>query len=292
MPPTARFVLGPLAALLMLVTLARGQQVDLSPKFEKGQETRFQMETSSTSSSTVGKNAAEKNTMKMEVRFALRVKDTNPETGATVDLVYERVKVAATMGTDTVEFDSDKPASRDAGDEIGPLMRPLVGMTLTLTIDPLGNITSVSGGGELSALSPGASLGRAAGVKQLIGPIFSPKKSPGKVSVGQTWENVDTLDTGMMGAFRMITKHTLRSITDGDARVSFTGTIEPSSEAPGVGGMEIKNSRYDGEYVWDTERGMLDGMTTKMSLRLGGDIAGTAVSTTSEGETKITRLGR
>jgi hypothetical protein len=278
--------------LLGLLAAARAQQVDLTPKFVKGQETKFTMETSSTSSTAVGKNAAEKNTMKMEVRFALKVKDSNPETGSTVDLVYERVKVATTLGTGIEEFDSDKPASQDAASELAPLMRPLVGMTLTLTVDPAGNITKVTGGEALAPLSPAANLGQATGVKQLIGPLFSPKNSPGKVSVGETWENVDKLDTGMMGAFKMVTKHTLKSATGGDARVSFTGTIEPASESPAPAGIEIKNSRYDGEYVWDLERGMLRTMASKMSLRFEGDLAGETVSATSEGETKVTRLGK
>jgi hypothetical protein len=281
-----------LVGLLGLLAAARAQQVDLSPKFVKGQETKFTMETSSTSSTGVGKNAAETNTMKMEVRFALKVKEADPEAGSTVDLVYERVKVATTLGTGIEEFDSDKPASADGSSELAPLMRPLVGMTLTLTLDPAGNITKVTGGEGLMPFSPAANLGQAAGVKQLIGPVFSPKKSPGKVSVGETWENVDKLDTGMMGAFKMVTKHTLKSAAGGDARVSFTGTIEPASESPGVGGIEIKNSRYDGEYVWDLEAGMLRTMTSKMSLRFEGDVGGEAVSATSEGETKVTRLGK
>ena len=281
-----------LAAFAVLLPGARAQQVDLAPRFEKGQETKFQMETSSTSTTSVGKEAAEANTMKMEVRFALKVKDANPETGSTVDLVYERVKIATTLGTGIVEFDSEKPASQDTGSELAPLVRPLVGMTLTLTIDPAGNITRVTGGEALAPLSPAAGLGQSTGVKQLIGPIFSPKKSPGKVAVGQTWENVDQLDTGMMGAFKMVTKHTLKSAAGGDARVAFSGTIEPASEAPGLGGIEIKNSRYDGDYVWDVELGMLRTMTSKMSLRFEGDVAGEAVSATTEGETKVTRLGK
>lgn len=278
-------------------------RIDLRPKFEKGQQVRLKMEVTNTST-PVGAaqaprppgsrppaanepNAPPGQRSRIELGLRLKVQSVAPDRTATVDLVFDSVKMATKTRDLEVDFDSTKP-SKGEEDLMCQLLEPLVGSTLTLTVDKDGNIKSVTGGEAFGAI--GQFLGSGGGAGDLFGPLFSIKKGNGLVSVGESWEDVDRIDNSMLGKFKMTTKHTLRSAMGGSAEVDMSGRIEPDSEAGGEGVAKIRNSRYSGKYSWDTIQGMVKQMDSTMSVELEQDVGGTKTMTRNEAVTKVTRI--
>jgi len=275
--------------------------VDLRPKFVVGQQTRFVMEVTNTSTpvgaatkpttvrprpGTDPRTPAGQTKSKIEFGLLMKVKEGGGTDGATVDVVFERIKVSTTGEDGTVEFDSTKPQQGE-GDLVGILMGQLVGTTLTMKVDPSGNITSISGGESFSML--GQFMGGGGGAGSLFGPIVNMKKGGGKVAVGESWENEDVVNTGLMGGFKMVTRHTLRSAVGGDAKVDMTGRMVASSEAGSGTVAQLKNSKYTGSYVWDTKGGMLKQMDSSMSVEMETSVEDRPVLTRNESTMKVRR---
>lgn len=289
--------------MLPLISLAQGggREVDLRPKFVQGQQTRFKMEMINTSDPVRAADARppgtkpadpalpapERTRSKMELTFSLRVQSVNPEREATVNLVFDAIKLSTSTGEGTIEFDSSKPPSVD-DDLVGALLKPLVGSTLTLRVDRAGNIISISGGEAFTALGQFAGGGGQAG--DLFGPIFTARKGTGLARIGEAWENEDKIDNALIGRFKMTTRHTLRSALGGEAKVDMTGRIEPQTEAPGSGAGQIKDSSFNGSYAWDTERGMLKRMDSTMRIRMEQNAGGVRTETRNESVVRVTQV--
>jgi len=192
------------------------------------------------------------------------------ETGGTMDLVFDRFSLAMTQGDLTTKFDSDEPASKDEGNPVASIIRPLVGTKLSLTLDADGNITNIEGGEELAAASMGfgAELSNPARVRALFGPIFTAQKSPGKAEIGKTWSTSDTTDVAPFGSITISTDSTLKSHKAGVAKIEFRGDmgLSPQTETQAVVGLE--ESVYTGSIDWNTELGMPDSMKTTQKLGL------------------------
>jgi Family of unknown function (DUF6263) len=223
------------------------------------------------------------------------VRPSNPTAESTkVDVTFESIKAKSTTPEGTTEFDSSKTPGPGKGNTPGgpsrpqspadplsqledPLeaaLRPLVGSTLTLTIDPSGNITEVQGGQgftSLSALSLGGiSVDSGQGGGDLFKSILTPSASPGVVRVGEPWTTRGVIKTGLIGDFQMKTESCVTSHRGGRAEVAFKGTLEEGSPggSGGMGGFQVNDSTYSGRYTWDTELGFLDSMTSEQAITL------------------------
>jgi hypothetical protein len=290
-------------------------RIDLRPKFERGQEFKFKLEVNNIAtqpesnfdplddpsdkrhpakpSSRDKKPALEVTKSKIEFGMVMKVKEVDEAKNATVDMTFTTVKVSIDGPGMKEEFDSTKPKTTrpDDPDVIGTVLKPLVGSTFTMKVDRAGNITSVTGGdgfAMLGQVSPGA--GGAGSLPQVFGPIFTTRKGDGFARVGESWENDDKLDSGLMGDFKMSTKHTLASASRGQATVNIAGRVEPGSQAPGATTFQLKDSTYRGKYLWDTERGMLRQMDTTMSVKVEHRLQDQPTEVSSETTTKLTRV--
>lgn len=305
-----------------------GREVNLRPKFRKGDQTRFIMvidstgvtraadapapaskdrpdsrkpakapardKTSDKTSDKTGDRAgdkAEEQAMKQELGLLLRVKEADPEKGATIELVYESLKVDLRSPDMDVTFDSTKkpakPATKtgpdpSAGmpteqDMIEAMLRPMVGTTITMQVDADGNITSSSGGsalsmaGMLSAVNglTGSSLPGAGTGGDALGSLFTVAKGHASAAVGESWTTSDSLDNSLIGSFKITNKTTLKSHARGLAQLAFAGRLEPGTQAsPGLlsGTAQVKESDFTGDAAWDTERGMLKTMTSDQRI--------------------------
>lgn len=287
--------------------------VDLRPKFEKGQVIRFKLEMSSGTrqtpvkgqqparqptprpsqrqpSSTPDTGATDMNSV-VEMGLKLKVADVSAESGATVDMTIDTLRVSIKGQGVTADYDSTKPPKPGADDMTASLFKSIVGTTMTLKVDHEGNITSVTGGEALAALGQmgGSSGGGGGGAGQLFGSIFSLHKVTGKAAVGESWENKDTIESPLLGRFKMITKHTLARLSGRDAYIDLHGRLESDSEAPGQEPFTIKSSRHDGQYVWDTGAGMLRQMTSTMSNEIQARPGEEETLTRSESRLSISR---
>lgn len=322
------------------------REVDLRPKFKKGDQTRFIMTIDSTGQtrtveagpvdskdrsrpakpSKPAKPAktspgqtpddAEDQTMKQQLGLLLRVKEADPEKGATIELVYESLKVDLRTPDMDVSFDSTKKAGPKPGktpsdpaasmptelDMIEAMLRPMVGTTITMQVDPDGNVISSSGGsalsmaGMLSAVNglTGSSLPGAGTGGDALGSLFTVAKGRGSAAVGESWTTNDRLDNSLVGSFRITNKTTLKSHARGLAQLAFAGRIDPGSDsAPGLlrGTAQVKESDFTGDAAWDTERGMLQSMTSDQRIVMDAtvpDMDAGQRSVTMTSRTKVT----
>jgi hypothetical protein len=218
--------------------------------------------------------------MEQEIGFVLRVTDTSAEDGATVELVHESIKLTLKSGDTEMFYDSTAPKRpNDDSDLIEPFLKGIVGSKMTIRFDATGNVKDIQGGGQLGMPGAMGQLGIPADPKSigsLFGPISTRSAGRGLYHVGERWTNDDNVDTGPLGSFRMVTQHTLKSAQAGTAEVVFNGRIEPGSESGKPGsGFQLKDSHYDGKYVWDTQRGQLKSMQSDQEIEIG---AGTGPS--------------
>jgi hypothetical protein len=232
-------------------------KIDLRPRFRVGQETRFKMDMDSNGAQQAGDGPPVNQTVGATVLF--RCIESNAETGYTLEVTYEALKLKAKAAGMNIDFDSSKAPKAD--DPMDEAIRSIVGMKLKVKMDLDGNISSVDGGGGGGMggeLMSGADL-----MKGMVGPIFTTKKGSGQVSVGDKWVNEDTMDAGM-GTVRITTTNTVKSYSNSVATVDINGkfSVDPSSGK----GVTIRDSSMNGEFRWNTEVGMLDSMTMKQKL--------------------------
>ncbi|GMV24203.1 MAG: hypothetical protein AMXMBFR58_02340 [Phycisphaerae bacterium] len=297
------------------VRLAPGE-VDLRPRFRVGDELKYVMTLENDGSTQIPPLEPSSQTSRQQIEFRLKTISTDPEKGSVVELIYDSLRVSLEAGDQKVEFDSrkqsparkqnQKPARATDPDPLGEpadpaesltdALAPIAGSKLTLTIDPDGTITQVTGGSELAAALVGRYAGPIAdpqGVKDLFGPIFSLRKAKPSAAPGEKWQHVDRLEFPMLGKLRLTTDYTLKSASRGKATVDFRGTMDLDTET-GVQdqSIKLKDTRYEGSYIWDTEAGALDSMQQVQKFTLDGEMQGATVKITSNGRVKIERQRR
>ncbi len=203
--------------------------------------------------------------MEQEIGVKLTTTKTNVETGSTVEMQYESLRVKIRAGELEVDFDSTKPSKDNPYDAV---LRPLVGLKQVLVFDADGNITSVTSdgsGGGLSSLVAGQ-FSAADVAKGIFGPITGVRKGDGRVAVGDSWTNEDVI-AGGMGTSKIATTNTLESYRGGKANISIKGSM--LLDGSGSGGLplvNIKDSTLRGKAVWDVEAGMLESMQHDQTL--------------------------
>lgn len=307
------------AALLLLaaspIAVAQPQlarTVDLRPRWQQGAESRLvlTLDQNNTVSGQLGLGDSEQ-VVKQEITLRERVIKADPEKGATVELIYERVKVKLDSDAGSVDYDSDKPEGggkpkpqrkNDGLDflddmvaqSIEPYLKRVAGTKLTVTIDGDGKITSVEGGESLTVPGLGGPVGglkpSADGLSPLFGPITTMQQGQAsRVKVGDTWTHSDTFDLQPLGGLKMVTKHALKSIDGGgsEATVTFMGHIEPGTASP-TAPLAIKVANYSGSYIWDARAGRLKSMTGDQETQIETNTVGGA-SMKSKGKMNVKR---
>lgn len=280
-----------LAAALLAFTVAPAltlaqpaRTVDLRPRWVKGAESRLvlKIDQRNTTTSALGQGDSEQ-VVTQELTLRERVLDSDPESGATVELLYERIKYKVDADVGAFDFDSagsgapakPQPPKKNDGldflDEVAtaglePYLKKVAGTKLTVKFDGSGNITSVEGGENLrqgGVMGPAGGLTPdAKGLAGLFGPIGTMTKGQAsRVKVGDKWTYTDALDLQPLGGLKMVTQHTLKAVRGDLAEVLFTGSIEPQSAAP-TSPFKIQQAAYSGAYQWDTRAARLKSLST------------------------------
>ncbi len=306
------------AAPAAVESLHEPEQVDLRPRLVAGQQTRYTLETVSRSTLTCDQvpEMNGRQSMSQALGLTLRVLETTSD-GATLELVYDTVRIRFESDDGSAEFDSAAPArptgnrppsgaSPQADPELSraleAMVRGMVGAKLKIQTDTGGNVVSVTGDGGISGAArsfiqsvgqglpgmPSSIHSGADTAKWLIGGT----RGTGFARVGETWTNEDTLGGTPLGDFRMTTRHTLRSHSGGTAKVAFSGRAEAASaaSAPSLLGFQLRGCTHEGSYEWDTARGMLSSMETDMRVSLEGTMTGVALRHESVNTVKVRRV--
>ena len=270
----------------------RSASVDLAPKLERGQTWRFRYHISSEMDFVI---VGQKHAMSLVKEVVVRTKVINADdSGAQVELVHEEVRLRAN-GEVPGSFDSTKPSKNDADDVYAHILRPLVGLTLTLNVDKDGTIRSVSG---LDSIQP-ADMMEAMLFKSLFGedefirmyqPLFSLKPGDPKAERGESW-NVKRRQASGLGILESNLRLTLERASRHDATIRIGGTesILPASGASG----KVSDSSVKGTCVWDLDDGVLRELKTQSTTKFSPDSAntnGTEVSGEARATTELERL--
>lgn len=263
---------------------AASGQVDLRPKFKRGQEVRFEMLLDISSSQAAGDMGDLKVSTKQELGLALKVKDVTADGRATIDLVYESLKLTTDSTLAKMSFDSSQPAEKD--DETGALLRPVVGLTLSLETDEVGNITSVaapsgSGASPMLRQFTGADV-----VKGLFGPIVRINSGSGVASVGDTWTNESVMQGGL-GAMKLRNNYTLRSCSPPRATLDISGSVSLDASAAGLA--TVRDGTIKGSATWNTEQGMLESMEMTQKLKVDTKLGEQTMATTQDMTVRVRR---
>lgn len=239
------------------------RRIDLRPKFKKGDAHTFLISLRAKTVQQGAKDDADpERTSNQDLTLKMTVVDTT-DSGSTLEIVYEAIKLEARSPELEISFDSSKPAAPNDPLQTDSILRPLVGLKLTVQTDKAGRISSVqaSGGGGGTTSSPLASgFTSADAVKQMFGPITTMKAGDGFAAVGEAWTNDSSMSgVGGLGTMRITTTNTLRSASGSSAKIAIEGkaTLEGSVALP----ITIKDSAISGSADWNTDRGMLDSMT-------------------------------
>ncbi|NUQ67696.1 MAG: hypothetical protein HUU18_05395 [Phycisphaerales bacterium] len=269
-----------------------GRKINLRPKFTKGQEIRYTMRLDASTKLAGEAAPGDGQRIEQDIGLLLRVRDVSPETGASVDLVYESLKFKLTQGDTVMDFDSTKPARKD--EPADAMLRPIVGLTLELKIDKDGNITSVSGGEKLAA-GPGAMLANnftgADVIRSLMGRVMTLRRGTGEASVGESWTDEDVI-ASMMGDMKITTTTTLKSMNGATATLGLRGVfgLSPTGGTTGLPSISVKDSTYTGEAQWNTETGTLQSMTTRQTIAVEQTLGDKTLRSTNELVTTVRRV--
>jgi hypothetical protein len=260
-------------------------KVDLRPKFKKGAESSFSMDLDITGTQKLPEVGDVKTVITQNIGLKLIVREVAANGSATVDMVYESLKLKSTSPLMEMSFDSSKPAT--VADSIDALLRPIIGLTLTMQTDEKGNITSVSTTGGAGV--PGDLLKQFTGseiVKGLFGPILNISSGSGLASVGEKWTNEDSMQ-GAMGTMKIKNVFTLSSYREPSATMDISGTItlDASSNGPAT----IREGTTRGTAVWDTEVGMLKSLELTQKLSVATTLAGQESLSTQDMKVNVTR---
>lgn len=281
------------------------QTIDLRPRFEAGQEIRYEMRTDSqgTYSTDVGKNLDLDLSSRTQQRLdlLLKVLESDPEKGSVVQISVERASIKIESDQVNLSYDTanpKKPASKSSrkpsGDsdlnrlasglgltdeKIIEAVDGMVGSVVTIEIDPAGNVTSMNVPPSLPGAGSSAGVGTSglgglnslrAGIGVPFDQLVSVGHPTGLVKPREEWTNEDTI--GGSAGLKLSTTHRVRSGTGGLAKVDMRGTITAGSQS-----VKLKRAKYEGDYQWDTELGQLAAMDVTSEVQLDGGHVESAV---------------
>ncbi len=280
------------------IAIQPGKLIDLRPKYTVGKETRLKLSTDEISKTSIAGEAGLDSSSESKREMVIVLKCTaKTESGSTVEMRIESLKMSMSGGIAEGEFDSSKPPAKDGDNPIAAALRPMVGVPMIMDVDNDGNIRSITGNDKMQPAGPAAGMASQltsfSGMQMLLSPITTVSKSKGEAKVGEKWTTTDMLDTQGFGRLKIETNYTLASVRGGMAEVPIQGSIALDSEGSALAiPVKLKDSKYTGKFKWNTEDGMIDSMDVDQSLALDVNVAGMSTSVTQTTRTKVSRVGR
>lgn len=254
---------GPLAAQ---DTPSGEEKVDLAAQMTVGDEQSYTFRTETKQSMAVGAAPPQMQGSEVESLLRTRVREVDAEGVATVQFVYERMKVKVGSPNGNFDFDSEWPIARDAGNPIAPAVRHLVGKSIIARIDSEGQLLDMQSidttGADPNVARMLADLINPDSFRQLVILLYGLKSDPSTATIGEMWSSQNALPSGM-GSLQITREFTLESVIAGKAYVNIGGgidlVVDPSlPKQPGAEFLAWKGGHVEGRVVWDARNGRLD----------------------------------
>lgn len=245
---------------------SEGQTIDLAAQFTIGDEQSYTFRTDSKQSMILGANPPQMSGSEVESLMRTKVREVGAEGVATVQFVYERMRVKVASPNGNFEFDSEWPIARDAGNPIAPAVRQLVGKSIIAKVAADGSLV------ELQPIDPtGMDPATARTMSELVNPdsftqllqlLYGLKSDPSSAAIGEMWVKESSLPSGM-GSMKVTREFTLESTIANKAYVNIGGDIaliiDPTMpRKPGTEFLEWKSGDVEGRVVWDAQNGRLE----------------------------------
>lgn len=154
-----------------------------------------------------------------EITFTQQIKSVNEQGNAIAVITIKNLKYVAKV-RDNVAIDFDSSREKDKSDP----MNGLIGRGYSIEITPAGNVVTVMGTTDSQAAVKGSSATAKAARSLLDGEVVKlrhsipalPAKEKSKVSKGDNWSAIRTLDFGMLGAKSYERIYKLDAVEDSD----------------------------------------------------------------------------
>ncbi len=271
----AAFAVCLVGALSVAPVAAFAGEVSLRPKFHKGDEFRYELDglAHNTTKGEMLPNGESKQVVAQATRIVFKVVEVS-EQEATIEAVYERIKmdVKAPLPGMTPVFDSNDAAEKDAGNALAPVLRPIVGATITLKVSLGGAILDVKAPKASATPSQFGALASQfldpAVVKTNFGMIFTLHNESGVADVGAKWSVTEDQPLGSGASLSEKFDMTLTGVEGDLAKVSVEGSSELKISAGPMQGAKTEASSIKGIAEWDTGVGMLRSLEVKSSMRI------------------------
>ncbi|MDX2114340.1 MAG: hypothetical protein SFZ24_01795 [Planctomycetota bacterium] len=258
-----------LAAAFALVSFAAAtvfaQNADLSPGPKEGSSYRFglseRLEIRTMSKSLPG--GSQLHVMQSDVLMRVKSLPAEPE-GPVYEVTFDRVKFVSQHPTAkrNPAFDTGAPADEAAGNELAPVLLPLLNKPIRVSLDTSGRLREVRTPDQ--SLIPDvdfAGIGRQFFMPEWIGPRLLPVVSMGTAetaaAVGTRWSipSESPVLFGVDQPMNISTEFVVREIQPGQiARVELSGTatLQPQRSGDPVSA-KLDSLAVTGEAVWDLQ---------------------------------------
>ena len=275
------------------------EKISLKPTLTPGHESRVIMETTRTSTvlplGVPGEGAQEKSKVGSHtIEYLMKVVSSDA-TGSVVTLRVEKIEMTAK--TERAEYNwksTDARGKNDVNNQALTTMRPALGATITISLDPLGNVTKVDNGGVQIATSDLTDfVGLVVGPQEVrlrFSPLLFPRKGDYEVEVGEKWTGAETMDVPRFGRFTNTTNYELKSVTDSEAIIDTQGSFSLGAGSDGQAPMfKVKNSSVTGTLVWDRAAGLFKSTEIEQRVELEGNAQGFPMGFRTETKVKFRR---
>jgi hypothetical protein len=268
--------LGVLVVLVGMAAPSRAQtraQADLSWKWQKDQELRYEfVQTSTTRLAPQEQNVESPSSL--TIGWTWKVAEVSEEGVATVHQTVDYVRGEIRMGPESIRFDSqatpdanaepEGPGSRELVTTLLQLYEKVIGKSYVLTIGPTGVISAVQPPGGLSealrgspalTMADSGSVFSADGLKNMLTQVIPPV--PGKfVPKGEHWNSSMSLPAGPL-VMTIDTSSELTEAESSTATITATIGIAARSREGTNLKVEVKDQSGSGEVRFDTKAGCL-----------------------------------
>jgi hypothetical protein len=279
---------------------AMDEPVSLKPNLTPGYEARVVMEMTRKTTERLGMNpgggAPPERTLSgtQTVGFLMKVVRSD-DAGAVVTMRIDDIETTATTPRGEFRWKSTDP--RTPGDNNNLALtssRPMLGATITFTLDKDGNVVSADNGGvnmptgdlsDYARLVVGNEEARAR-----WSPVFAPRKRDFSVKIGDEWSLVEAMKNPPIGQFNTNMNLKVATASKNTARVEVNGNYSLVAFPEGSTLLfEVKGSKVAGQIEWDRTVGLFKSAEFDLEIELHGAAQGLPIQRKTETKIKIRR---
>lgn len=255
--------------------------IDLRPKLVKGQERRYDYTVEVTNTQSLGALGDSVEATRQAFGVLLRTTEVSPEGVATIEYVYESMKVELGKPDFRVLFDSTQEKEKNGPADA--VFRAALGVIVTLTVDADGIITAIAVPPPPQGVS--ADLYRTLMSEELVRSLATCALRTGRPSarVGASWKDESTDAAGMTTTGTC----TLTGFEDSQATITMQAKVDMPKPPEGMG--KLSGGKVEGKILWNTADGCMTSFDSTQTVIFEVALDDQVVTSTSKSRLLGTR---